>query len=132
MMFDGYNRVAALLDDLAAAGSSAVPRGARGTLSRAIDEMRTAGALKEHVAIAESASLHLHRLEACLASKDAAGLLECREQLSELRVQWAARQTDAVLETPARPFRITAITTRLTGGSPAAAGSAARLSIALS
>jgi len=84
---ESYSEIFEVLSELRLEGAVPVP-GLRGSLFRAVDELRDRGADAGHRAIAEQVAVALRRLDEALALDDPQIAGRCREAFRALADQW--------------------------------------------
>ena len=75
-----------VLDDVLRA--SAAPPGAKAEIHSIIDDLRSASASREMIAMAEAISLRLHQMEWALGRGDPSSELEARRDLKGIAAAW--------------------------------------------
>ena len=69
-------------------GASVAPPGAKGEIHSIIDDLRSASASREMIAMAEAISLRLHQMDWARGRGDQASELEARRELKGIAAAW--------------------------------------------
>ena len=75
-----------VLDQVLAA--TAAPPGAKAEIHSIVDDLRSASASREVIAMAEAISLRLHQLESALGQDDHESAFEARRDLKSIAAAW--------------------------------------------